>query len=109
MFEPPGDYDETSIFHMFRDRNLVILDQNIKASRRLAQVQASLAYAADGTKTKVVTQEQRIAELEQRCLALGLYSQALAQILIAKGVATSDELREAIVDLDLLDGKLDGR
>lgn len=108
MFEPVGDYDETSFFHMFRDPRLVALDQSIKANRQLAQVQ-SLAYAAPGTQAKTVTQEARIAELEQRCLALGLHAQAMAQLLVTKGIATPDELREAVVDLDLLDGKLDGR
>lgn len=106
MFDPPGDYDESSPFYFFRSLEARALDQSIKA-RRAAE------RAATASRNQPLTQnaqlQAKIDDLEDKLLALGLYTRTVLQLLVDQGVVTNEQFQDKLRELDLLDGKLDGR
>ncbi len=53
--------------------------------------------------------EARVRELDDKLAALGIYARAILQVLQEKALVTSEEFAKRIQEIDLLDGKLDGR
>ena len=78
---------------------------DIHQNSRIADAQA----AAGQSQSKAERAEQRIEALEERVDKLSLLSYALWSLLEEKVEVTEAELMARVQELDLKDGKLDGR
>jgi hypothetical protein len=95
IFDPAGDYDESSPLYWLRDRDMRALDQAIKARRSAARAELGSA--------------SRVERLEQNLMALGLYARTMLTLLHEKGLISPQEFSEKLKQIDLMDGELDGR
>jgi hypothetical protein len=106
IFDQPGEYDENSFWYLLKDRETKALDQAIKARRDIAALSDDLSRNAVSDVDRLRAQ---IAEQEHKLMALGLYTRTLLQLLLDKGLVTAEEFTGRHDQLDLLDGKQDGR
>jgi hypothetical protein len=106
IFDQPGEYDESSFWYMLRTPEQRALDQAIKARRDIADLSSNLSHNA---RTDEDRMRAALVEMEHKLLALGLYTRTLLQLLLDKGLVTAEEFTSRQQQLDLLDGKLDGR
>ncbi len=105
MFEKPGDLDENSTWYKFVDPQMKALDQAVKA-RRAAEHAAFAATAPSPTATAL---ERRVNDLEDRLMAMALYSRTILQLLLDNGTISGEAFAKRLNEIDMLDGKLDGR
>lgn len=110
IFDQAGDYDESSFWYMLRDRESRALDQAIKARREVADVMVHPRPIANAVApSELAALQTQITHLQGNLLALGLYARTILQLLHDKGLVSSDDFDARMRELDLLDGKLDGR
>jgi hypothetical protein len=76
-----------------------------------AQRQARGAAEADTFREMATVKDLKaqIADLQAQLYATALYSRTLLQLLVEKEVLTVGEFQQRMIDLDLLDGREDGR
>lgn len=106
LYDEPGEYDENSFWHVLRTPEQLALDQAIKARRDIAKLSGNLSQNA---RTEYDRLHAQLVEMEHKLLSLGLYARTLLQLLLDKKLVTAEEFTERQKQLDLLDGKLDGR
>ncbi|MBL8760046.1 MAG: hypothetical protein JNL50_01970 [Phycisphaerae bacterium] len=70
---------------------------------------SNLQSEADSARAASRTTDARVAELERTVESLTLMTMALGELLAQKGVVSSEEIEARVRDIDLSDGKLDGR
>lgn len=105
LFDRVGDFDESSPLYWLRDTDMRALDQAVKARRAAESARA----AAQAVHVSPQPMEQRVQVLENNLLALGLYARTMLGLLHEKGIISPEEFAVKLRELDMLDGKLDGR
>lgn len=69
----------------------------------------TLQNEADHARASSASAESRVAQLEQTVESLTLMTMALAELLAEKGIVQSSELEARVREVDLSDGRLDGK
>lgn len=73
------------------------------------RVEASLSYVQGQTVAQSAQTERRVEQLEQQVAALALYARTILQVLVDKGLCDGQDFAIRLGEVDLLDGKADGR
>jgi len=107
IFDQPGEFDESSFWYQLRSPELRALDMAIKArSEAAGRVVVMPAPRQPAAEPGLA---ERVTDVEGKLLALGLYTRTILQLLVDKSVITQDEFHARLRELDLLDGREDGR
>ncbi len=83
-----------------------IAEEQGEALDRIAATQRAAHAASEAESFRELAQ---VAELQKQLCATALYCRALLQLLVDKNIVTVDEFEQRMVDIDMLDGKRDGR
>ncbi len=98
--------------HYARQTRDLVSSMNRRSSQQAAadNFRAAEMAVRSGRDEREDQQRDEIIELlERRVASLALYSRTILQILVDKGIVSSDEFASRMRELDLLDGTLDGR
>ena len=79
-----------------------------RTKKQVAALQTTASIGSDAA-ARVNALTAKVEALEENLLGLGLYTRTILQLLVEAEVVTLDAFAEKLKEIDLLDGKLDGK